>query len=134
MTSRCLANQFIHVMISCHNPLSVCLALLTHFGQWRITCCCHLLTPALVVAVEYPLSRRARGNNSICAAQAANVLVSDEGKVYLADMGVVAPVRHVSGSTHNHGSPERERVRARHAAVVSTFTGACVSAIAKAAA
>ncbi len=51
------------------------------------------------------------------------MLVSDEGKVYMCDMGVAAPVQHVSGSSHK-GSPERERVRARHKAVVSSFTGA----------
>lgn len=56
------------------------------------------------------------------AAQAANVLISTDGKVYLADYGVVAPVEHVTGSSSN-GGPERERVRRRHAAVVSTFTG-----------
>lgn len=56
------------------------------------------------------------------AAQAANVLISADGKVYLADYGVVAPVEHVTGSSSN-GGPERERVRRRHAAVVSTFTG-----------
>jgi serine/threonine protein kinase len=50
------------------------------------------------------------------------VLISAEGRVYLADYGVVAPVEHVTGSSSN-GGPERELVRRRHAAVVSTFTG-----------
>ena len=50
------------------------------------------------------------------------MLISADGKVYLADYGVVAPVEHVSGSSSN-GGPERERVRRRHAAVISTFTG-----------
>lgn len=50
------------------------------------------------------------------------MLISAEGKVFLADYGVVAPVEHVTGGSQV-GSPERERVRRRHAAVVSTFTG-----------